>query len=68
MKPKQKSNTITAFPEELTKLYKLSTEMADLTETLLEDKGAYNKEFVRGLKVSIASKKVKKIDSLSDLP
>ena len=68
MKPKQKSNTITAFPKELTKIYKLSTEMSDLAENMLEATSAYNKGFVRGLKTSLSSKKVKKINSLSELP
>ena len=60
----------TQTTQEIRKLYRLSLEMADLVEEILESRGEYNKEFLEGLERSFTDAKagrVKKINSLVDL-
>lgn len=55
---------------ELQRLFRLSLEIADIAEDILESRGAYSKEFLSGLKKSLKDAregKVKKIKSLSEL-
>jgi hypothetical protein len=59
-----------ANTQEIHKLYKLSLDMADLAEDILESRGEYSDEFLSSLKKSLADEKtgkVRKINSLSDL-
>ena len=56
--------------KEIRKLYRLSLEMADLAEDILESRGEYSKEFLEGLHRSLADEntgKTRKINSLADL-
>ncbi|MEX0617198.1 MAG: hypothetical protein WD231_05360 [Candidatus Woykebacteria bacterium] len=65
----EKAST-TVSTKEIKKIHKLSSELSDLTENILESQGAYREEFLNGLKKSIEEErvgKVKKIKSLADL-
>ena len=56
--------------DEVHKLYELSTRIADATEDVLEQDGAYSPAFLSALdcaKRDVAEGKVKRIDSLRDL-
>jgi hypothetical protein len=66
--PRQKKTGID--PKKAQKLLRLSTELSDVVEDILEDQGAYKPEFVEGLNISIRQAqagKLFKIKSLDDL-
>lgn len=57
-------------PKQVKRLFHLTSELADLTEEILEEKAQYSLSFLTGLKHSIkeaSQGKVKKINSLADL-
>lgn len=69
LKSKQ-SSFQTLKTKEVGRLFYLGLELAELAEKILESKGAYTKEFTRGLKSSLREsrlRQVKKIASLADL-
>ncbi|MBI4598760.1 hypothetical protein HY734_01015 [Candidatus Uhrbacteria bacterium] len=56
--------------KELRRVFKMSTALVDLVESILEDTNNFKQEFTRGLRTSLKQVKkgnVKKIESLSDL-
>lgn len=56
--------------KDLTHIYQLSTELTEFMESFFEKNNGYKDEFIKGLKKSVSearSKKLKKINSLSDL-
>lgn len=63
--------TITSLPPtKIKRLYKLSTELSELSEDLLEDLGYFSDEFVRGIQRSLKEArqgKLTKIESLLEL-
>lgn len=62
--------TIPVKPDQLEKLFQLSSTLADLTEDLFEERGVYSQEFLRGLKRSLneyKQGKITKVNSLQEL-
>lgn len=58
---------LTLKPQDAYRLFKVSTELADTLENILETHGAYSSEFVRGLTLSFKqadSGKLKKVRSI----
>lgn len=69
-KTKLFSTPVDISPRELRRLFKLSLEIADIAEDILELQGAYKKEFLHGLEKSlkeVKKGKVRKIESLFEL-
>jgi len=65
-----KTQQITLASKEAYKIFKISAELADTMEDVLEDHAQYNPEFITGLKLSLKqarSGKLKKIKSLKGL-
>ena len=68
--PKKKLSKITLGPQEALRLFRASADLMDAMEEILESRGAYGREFVRGLSISLQEMKqgkLRKINSLGDL-
>lgn len=58
---------LTLKPQDAYRLFKVSTELADTLENILETHGAYSNEFVQGLALSfkqVDNGKLKKVRSI----
>ena len=67
---KTNTNSLNLKTTEAQRLFMLSSQMADFSEEILENRGVYNDEFIKGLTQSVDQvKKGKtfKIDSLAEL-
>ena len=63
-------NTITLNLDEVRRLFRLSAELADVTEDILEQQGAYSEEFLSGLSRSLQEARegnLRTVNSLADL-
>jgi len=67
---RSKPSQFVLAPEEAYRLFRITTDLADTLEDLLEAQGAYSKEFQKGLRVAsqqAQKKQVRKIHSISEL-
>ncbi len=65
-----KKTKLNISPKEASKLFRAVNYFSDTLESVLESRGAYNAEFVSGLKLSVEQAKsgyLKKISSLKEL-
>lgn len=65
-----KVKTLQLQPKEAYKIFRMSVDLADAMEEILENSGRYSAEFAKGLNVSFkqaGSGKLKRIASLKDL-
>lgn len=67
---KTNSNLLNLKTTEVQRLFTLSSQMADCSEEILENRGVYNDEFIKGIQQSVDQVKkgmTLKINSLAEL-
>ena len=65
-----KITQLTLAPKEAYRLFRISADLADMLEDILESRGNYSPEFLKGLKLSLKQAKIgksQKVNSLSAL-
>lgn len=64
---RSKTLPLTLAPKEAYRLFKVTTDLADTLEDIMEVHGSYSPEFLKGLKVSIKQAQTGKLKSLKTL-